>query len=474
MYSAEPRARAENSESEWFDDLSLVGLSRHFRAVLDQRRLRFEDPRGMGTAIDLGSIDVLRQTDIQKFSSTWLLLGFAFIFSAFRILIAPYSYIAIAAGIASVGIYTAFRLPVLAIDHSNGMRHLISGSQSDLLYLYQMLNRVMHGDTISDARRDIRKSRIYEEEERIVKSMASGAPIQTNRPLIGNSSPVAVQRSTMGHSSTESRVEVPPVISSAPASSSVIESVLPFDASFGFDDQGDDGGMQWGMFDDPAPAIESVESAVSSEPAAMTGWGSSDISPATNEAPPSSSMMLSRAVRSYEPVTMGNDVLPDPTDAAVREECRPGIVKQARAKKAMKSIGPGRSKISSIVSSDKPRNRSWVERMLVPVPNRSRGRKSHQDEAEGLDQGSRLRSAQKLRLRADHQHQSEIDLGRAPTRVHPETSGQNALREIVMKKRLGIGDMPVEEDDLLPRFSELRPSTYGGEEVGIPGVRYLR
>ena len=64
MYSAEPRARAENSESEWFDDLSLVGLSRHFRAVLDQRRLRFEDPRGMGTAIDLGSIDVLRQTDI--------------------------------------------------------------------------------------------------------------------------------------------------------------------------------------------------------------------------------------------------------------------------------------------------------------------------------------------------------------------------------------------------------------------------
>ena len=151
---------------------------------------------------------------------------------------------------------------------------------------------------------------------------------------------------------------VSPVLSStsasAPAPPAVIESVLPFDASFGFDDQGNDGGVQWGMFDNPAPAIESVESAVSSEPAAMTGWGSSDISPAANESPPSSSMMLSRAVGSYEPVTMGSDVLPDPTDAAVREECRPGIVKQARAKKAMKSIGPRRSKISSIVSSDKP------------------------------------------------------------------------------------------------------------------------
>ena len=232
--------------------------------------------------------------------------------------------------------------------------------------------------------------------------------------------------------------------------------------------------MQWAMFDDPAPAIESVESAVSSEPAAMTGWGTSEISPATDESPLSSSMMLTRAVRSYESVEMGGDILPDPTDAAVREECRPGIVKQARAKKVMKSIGPGRSKISSIVSSDKPRSRSWVERMLVPIPNRSRERKKHGDVVEDFDQDSRLRSAQKLRLRADHQHQSEVNLGRAPTRVHPETSGQNALREVVMKKRLGIGDMPVEEDGLLPRFSELRPSTYGGEEVGIPGVRHLR
>lgn len=474
MYSAGPQARAENSESEWFDELSLIGLSRHFRAVLDQRRLRFEDPRGMGTAIDLGSIDVLRQTDIQKFSSTWLLLGLAFMFSAFRILVAPYSYIAIAAGIVSVGTYAGFRLPVLAIDHSNGMRHLISGSQSDLLYLYQMLNRVMHGDTISDARRDIRKSMIYEEEERIVNSMASGASLQTNHPPIRNSSPVAVQRPSMSYSSTENRLEVPPVKSAPSTSSSMVESALPFDASFGFDDHGGDGGMQWGMFDNPAPAIESVESAVSSEPAAMTGWGASEISPGASELPPSSSMMLSRAIKSYEPVTTGSGVLPDPTDAAVREECRPGIVKQARAKRAMKSIGTGRSKISSIVSSDKPRSRSWVERMLVPIPNRIKERKRQQNLVEDFDRDSRLLSGQKLRLRADHQHQSEVNLGRAPTRVHPETSGQNALREIVMKKRLGIGYMPAGEDGLLPRFSELRPSTYGGEEVGIPGVRHLR
>ena len=93
MYSAGPRARAEGSESEWFDGLSLVGLSRHFRAVLDQRSLRFEDARGMGTAIELGSIDSLRQTDIQKFSRTWIVIGLALIISSFRVLVEPYSYL---------------------------------------------------------------------------------------------------------------------------------------------------------------------------------------------------------------------------------------------------------------------------------------------------------------------------------------------------------------------------------------------
>ena len=474
MYSAGPQARAENSESEWFDELSLIGLSRHFRAVLDQRRLRFEDPRGMGTAIELGSIDVLRQTDIQKFSSTWLLLGLAFMFSAIRILVAPYSYIAIAAGVISIGIYFTFRLPVLAIDHSNGMRHLISGSQSDLLYLYQMLNRVMHGDTISDARRDIRKSRIYEEEERIVNSMVRSTPTPTSHLQIRNSSPVTIPNPTMGYSETDNKLGAAEGESMKPVSSSMTESVLPFDARFGFDESEKDVGMQWGMFDDPAPAIESVESAVSSEPAAMTGWGSSDFSLANSEVQPSRSMMLSRAVGSNEPIAIRGDVLPDPTDAAVREECRPGIVKQARAKKAMKSIGQGHGKISSILSSNKPRSRSWVERMLVPIPSKNRGSKRAKNEIEEFNQDSRLRSAQKLRLRADHQHQSEVSVGTAPTRVHPETCGQNALREIVMKKRFGIGNIAEKEDFPLPRFSELRPSTYGGEEVGIPGVRHLR
>ena len=120
MYSAGPRARAEGSESEWFDGLSLVGLSRHFRAVLDQRSLRFEDARGMGTAIELGSIDSLRQTDIQKFSRTWIVIGLALIISSFRVLVEPYSYLAGFSGAFCVLMYVGFRLPILAIDHNSG------------------------------------------------------------------------------------------------------------------------------------------------------------------------------------------------------------------------------------------------------------------------------------------------------------------------------------------------------------------
>ena len=106
----------------------------------------------------------------------------------------------------------------ILIDHSNGMRHLISGSQSDLLYMYQMLNRVMHGDTISDARRDIRKSRIYEEEERIVNSMVSSTPTQTSHLQIRNSSPVTIPNPTMGYSETDSKSGVSNVESLIPVS----------------------------------------------------------------------------------------------------------------------------------------------------------------------------------------------------------------------------------------------------------------
>ena len=191
MGCTQPGRRLEQrSESEWFDGLSLVGLSRHFTGVLDQRSLRFEDARGMGTAIELGSIDSLRQTDIQKFSRTWFVIGLVLILSSIRVVVEPFSYLAGFSGLFCIGIYLGFRLPILAIDHNSGARHLISGSQSDLLYLYQMLNRVMHGHSIKDARMEIKKSWMRVEEgmiaNRRISTTEGGPHIRADRSLSGN------------------------------------------------------------------------------------------------------------------------------------------------------------------------------------------------------------------------------------------------------------------------------------------------
>ena len=264
MYSAGPRARAEGSESEWFDGLSLVGLSRHFRAVLDQRSLRFEDARGMGTAIELGSIDSLRQTDIQKFSRTWIVIGLALIISSFRVLVEPYSYLAGFSGIFCVMVYVGFRLPILAIDHNSGTRHLISGTQSELLYLYQMLNRVMHGHSVNDARIEIKRSWMRVEENRIATQNLLPENVADPTTTHGQSlSQVADPQyhPMIRHAPKEPELETKGGIFSSVFEEPEIEEKLPFDASFGFSDQ-EDSGLEWSMFDDPAPAEKYVQEAI--------------------------------------------------------------------------------------------------------------------------------------------------------------------------------------------------------------------
>ncbi|NDF36784.1 MAG: hypothetical protein EB156_03210 [Euryarchaeota archaeon] len=476
MYSAGPQARAEGSESEWFDGLSLVGLSRHFTGVLDQRSLRFEDARGMGTAIELGSIDSLRQTDIQKFSRTWFVIGLVMLLSSIRVVVEPFSYLAGFSGLFCIGIYLGFRLPILAIDHNSGARHLISGSQSDLLYLYQMLNRVMHGHSIKDARMEIKRSWMRVEEGMIAnRSMSTaedGPHVRVDRSL-----PAAVEPpyQLMAYETpTENELGLAnPTFPTMPDQNKV-EIDLPFDASFGFSDQ-EDVGMAWSMFDDPTPADENVERAVSIEPSVMNNWG---VESTTDEpVRESSSMMIRRAHDSYRADGNSEASLPSPTDAAVREECRPGIVKQARARQVMNRVGTRNSRGSSGTLSRGSRNRSFVERVLAPS---KRGRMTMAEESGGRDHEglplstARLFTTQRLRLRADQEHQSEVVLGRAPNRWVPQNTGRVALNRIMNDKRLKHSENREQTSMEVPRFSELRPSDYGGRESRIPGVRYLR
>ena len=477
MYSAGPRARAEGSESEWFDGLSLVGLSRHFRAILDQRSLRFDDARGMGTAIELGSIDSLRQTDIQKFSRTWIVIGLALIISSFRVLVEPYSYLAGILGAFCVLIYVGFRLPILAIDHNSGTRHLISGTQSELLYLYQMLNRVMHGHTVNDARIEIKKSWMRVEENRIaIKNLLPENATDPASALDQGLPHVAKPQynQIIRHTPVEPELEPTGGVFSSVFEEPLIEDKLPFDASFGFTDQ-EDVGLEWSMFDDPAPAEKYVQEAISTEPSIMNSWG---VQPTINEPiEQSSSMMIKRANEEYQGVKNYDFSLPNPTDAAVREECRPGIVKQARARQVMNDVGRGRILPAPNSRFRGPRGKSLIERLLAPSKKETkvRVRENQAFESETFPSPTmRFFSAQRLRLGADQGHQSEVRLGGASNRSFSDAVGRVALNKIVNNRRLAYAQSRDHPEQEVPRFSEMRPSDYGGQEAGIPGVRHLR
>ena len=66
--------------------------------------------------------------------------------------------------------------------------------------------------------------------------------------------------------------------------------------------------------------------------------------------------------------------LPNPTDAAVREECRPGIVKQARARQVMNDVGRGRNLPAANSMFRGPRGKSLIERLLAPSKKEIKGR----------------------------------------------------------------------------------------------------
>ena len=189
------------------------------------------------------------------------------------------------------------------------------------------------------------------------------------------------------------------------------------------------------------------------------------------------SMMIRRAHDSYRADGNSEAALPSPTDAAVREECRPGIVKQARARQVMNRVGARDPRGSSSTLSRGSRNRSFVERVLAPSKRRrmARAEESGGHDHEGLPLSTaRLFTTQRLRLRADQEHQSEVELGRAPNRWVPQNTGRVALNGIMNDKRLRHSENREQTSMEVPRFSELRPSDYGSRESRIPGVRYLR
>ena len=561
MYSVGLTPDRDEEKSELFGNLSLVGSGGRFVAVLTKRQLTLERFDGHGIRLSLGSISRMRHMKVPMFPSGTIPIGLLAIYLGMSVLMPPYAMVATVGGSLTLLGYVLSRTSVLAIETEAGDRHIISGSEGILLRLCLMVDRVRHGNSIDEARRGLEhidaelsnypafrdaggglsepKGLLAAPEEELLLGAESeevGEPLFDGFTAPPSPTPPAPAMAEAGSLfpwedkiPTESfpsyepppppqedvrsayerawgKDETPPWYEEKPAGSR-IDSALG-EAAVGMDMFG-----EGGMFDaEPATSYS----------APTTPPPSGSVTPATSYAPsetyinaagppaferePTSSQLIRRAQNRFGtsgPYTEPG--LPAPTEAAIREECRPGVVKQARAKQALLTSGemtqpaldvsnleefPGLSRIANSMSSGRvktssrkvPRRKaSWIGSLLSSTARAAdRTTDSYASEygdGDGgeVQSGARFQSSQHIRLRSDQDHQADV-VGRVrETQAHHPHSAQDALDHLVNRVssggESGPTQLPDQEGGL--RFSQLRRTSSKGDPHPLPGIKRL-
>lgn len=213
----------------------------------------------------------------------------------------------------------------------------------------------------------------------------------------------------------------------------------------------------------------------------------------------SSAQMIKRAHEEFgapsEPYT--RELLPPPTDEAVRKECRAGVVRQARARQELRSrrsseLGiqttnledyPALNKLASTMSgtgsakSIRRRGSSggWLSRLLSPsssLDGRDSGKR-----ASSVIEIERFQTSQHMRLRSDQDHQAELT-SRIRTMRNTNIGSSTArdkLDSIVKNLSGERNDNAVTiggPNDSL-KFSQLKPTSSRDDPNPLPGLRRL-
>ena len=266
-----------------------------------------------------------------------------------------------------------------------------------------------------------------------------------------------------------------------------------------------------GIFDAETPASYSpptTPSPTASHPASETGVGSyiNAAGPPVVEArQPTSSQMIRRAQGRFgETGPYTGPSLPAPTDSAIREECRPGVVKQARARQALLGSGessqpvldassleefPGLSRIATSMSSGRvraPRRKafrkpSWISALLgatTPTIRNTDGTYASEysdEDGQEARSGTRFQSSQHIRLRSDQDHQADVAVRARQGPADPPASAKDAMDRLVGRVSGEEERVPTEltgQDGGL-RFSQLRRTSSKGDPHPLPGIRRL-
>ncbi len=575
MYSAGRNARLDEGDSELFDNLNLVGISGRFCGILTERQLTFEDYSGYGIRINLSNISTLRNINLAKLPNSFLTIGTVGVWVGATIITPPIGWAVAATGALSVFGYLKLKNPVLSIETNAGDKYLVTGTQSELLRLCMMVDRVMHGCTIEEAKAGLQQ--LEEERERLLaqnqpKALLNAPDTIDNSesniieaepvPMISHSNglttsiptaSVAAQPSFSQPVSQEGGIfasldaldPTPATATNYPTAST--DSRSAYERAWGREEPPEwyhekdpsqedrldeafsdamgsmfgEGGlfgvnspasnpnptnyensepsMDFSLFDDapatPAPATTGITTPASYSPPTTPN----------SDRPVSSSQMI-RSAQSRHGQSEANSSptwsLPSPTQNAVREECKPGLVKTAKARSAWHTENqsqalsipntnpenfeeefPAVSKLANSMtngrvrsSAGKPRKQNWIASLLSPPQPRRQYADVYGDEdGEAYTGEARFRSSQLLRLRSDQDHQADVaSRAREMTSTNSPSSARDALDNVVA--RVASGEERESTSKSVSeqlRFSQLRPTTQKGDRR-LPGIRQLK
>ncbi len=543
MGLAGPMGPTEKRRSELVGGLYLVGARGKFCALITERQLTIERFDGKGVRLDLSAIDRMRHLKIPMLPSGSILLGLIAVYLGITTIVAPISWLAVGTGASIILANVVSRYSILAIETGSGDRHLISGSESSLLKLCLIVDRVRHGSPIEEALLGL-------------ENLESEVPVF---PSI---------RDATGQLGQQPRVALPEYFPPMDLAQEKKED-LQAETGFGIGENSDFFGFSSvGDFSEPKEVRESeiIEADQSHKPSSSTkqnayerAWGVTEApnwyqekeepgisdnridtafsdaakgldmfapgglfhSEANKEAVgndmglfdtdrdlvsneevdklQSSAQMIKRAHEEFgapsEPYT--GELLPPPTDEAVRKECRAGVVRQARARQELRSrrsseLGiqttnledyPALNKLASTMSgtgstkSIRRRGSSggWLSRLLSPsssLDGRDSGKR-----ASSVIEIERFQTSQHMRLRSDQDHQAELT-SRIRTMRNTNIGSSTAkdkldsiVRNLSGERNENAVTIDGPNDSL--KFSQLKPTSSRDDPNPLPGLRRL-
>ena len=474
MGLAGPMGPTEKRRSELVGGLYLVGARGKFCALITERQLTIERFDGKGVRLDLSAIDRMRHLKIPMLPSGSILLGLIAIYLGITTIVAPISWLAVGTGASIILANVVSRYSILAIETGSGDRHLISGSESNLLKLCLIVDRVRHGSPIEEALlglenlesevpvfpsiRDAtgqlgQQSRVslpeyfppidlaQERKEDLQAKTGFGIeeksdffsfpsvedfskPEEVREPEIREAS----HAQESGSSTKQNAYERAWGVTEAPnwyqekEEPSISDNRI--DTAFSDAAKGLDMFAPGGLFDSEA-STESVGNDMG-----LFDFDRDLVAVEEEDKLQSSAQMIKRAHEEFgapsEPYS--GALLPPPTDEAVRQECRAGVVRQARARQELRSrrsseLGiqttnledyPALNKLASTMSgtgttkSIRRRGSSggWLSRLLSPSRSLD-GRVSGKRTSSEIET-ERFQTSQHMRLRSDQDHQAEL------------------------------------------------------------------